>query len=178
MKKWTLQILRGGPAGRCWRLRLRSRGPPARQRPTRHGLRFLRAAGAGRRSRPISAWSPASSASRSKMPGPRPAPKRFARACAARPPGSRAWPSPRSTKTTGDLVDARRGDRLRRPQRTPEDAAWSGQQSGWAIAAIEAAQMVKPPIPYGTPVFEAPEEQKPQTPKEEGPIKSAEEIDS
>lgn len=52
------------------------------------------------------------------------------------------------------------------------------KQSGWAISAIEAAQMLKPPIPYGTPVFEAPEEQKPQTPKEEGPIKSAEEIDS
>ncbi len=26
--------------------------------------------------------------------------------------------------------------------------------SGWVIAAIEAAQMVQPPIPYGTPVFE------------------------
>ena len=30
------------------------------------------------------------------------------------------------------------------------------QGSGWTIASIEAAEMVKPPIPYGTPVFEEP----------------------
>lgn len=35
-------------------------------------------------------------------------------------------------------------------------------RGGWAIRAIEAAEMVKPPIPYGTPVFEEakPEESK------------------
>ena len=31
------------------------------------------------------------------------------------------------------------------------------QQGGWAVADIQQAQMVKPPIPYGTPVFEEPE---------------------
>ena len=30
------------------------------------------------------------------------------------------------------------------------------QGTGWAIAAIERAQVEKPPIPYGTPVFEEP----------------------
>ena len=30
------------------------------------------------------------------------------------------------------------------------------QRSGWAIASIETARMIKPPIPYGTPVFEEP----------------------
>ena len=52
------------------------------------------------------------------------------------------------------------------------------KQGGWAISAIEAAQMLKPPIPYGTPVFEAPEEEKPQTPEEPAPMRSAEDIDS
>jgi hypothetical protein len=28
--------------------------------------------------------------------------------------------------------------------------------SGWAVASIEAAEMIKPSIPYGTPVFEEP----------------------
>jgi hypothetical protein len=30
------------------------------------------------------------------------------------------------------------------------------ERTGWAVASIEQAQMVKPPIPYGTPVFEEP----------------------
>jgi len=30
------------------------------------------------------------------------------------------------------------------------------QSGGWAIAEIEKATMVRPPIPYGTPVFEEP----------------------
>jgi hypothetical protein len=30
------------------------------------------------------------------------------------------------------------------------------EPTGWAIAAMEQAQMVKPPIAYGTPVFEEP----------------------
>jgi hypothetical protein len=29
------------------------------------------------------------------------------------------------------------------------------QSGGWAITAIERAEMVTPPVPYGTPVFEA-----------------------
>lgn len=47
------------------------------------------------------------------------------------------------------------------------------KQGGWAIAAIEAAEMLKPPIPYGTPVFEPPEEEQPQAREE-----AAEDIDS
>jgi hypothetical protein len=31
------------------------------------------------------------------------------------------------------------------------------QRGGWAIIDIQQARMVKPPIPYGTPVFEEPE---------------------
>jgi hypothetical protein len=31
------------------------------------------------------------------------------------------------------------------------------RSGGWAISSIGAAQMVKPPIPYGTPVYEEPE---------------------
>jgi hypothetical protein len=30
------------------------------------------------------------------------------------------------------------------------------QRSGWAIASMERARMIKPPIKYGTPVFEEP----------------------
>lgn len=33
------------------------------------------------------------------------------------------------------------------------------QGSGWAIASVEQARMEKPPIPYGTPVFDVPEKQ-------------------
>ena len=33
------------------------------------------------------------------------------------------------------------------------------ERGGWAIASLEQAQMLKPPIPYGTPVFEPPEPQ-------------------
>ena len=36
------------------------------------------------------------------------------------------------------------------------------KRGGWAIAAIEQAQMVKPPIPYGTPVFEEPQPGQPE----------------
>ena len=36
------------------------------------------------------------------------------------------------------------------------------QRGGWAITDIQQAQMLKPPIPYGTPVFEAPEAETPQ----------------
>ena len=35
---------------------------------------------------------------------------------------------------------------------------------GWAVASIEQAEMVKPPIAYGTPVFEAPEPEEPADP--------------
>jgi len=35
-------------------------------------------------------------------------------------------------------------------------------RSGWAIASIEQAEMVKPPIAYGTPVFEMPEPEESQ----------------
>lgn len=35
------------------------------------------------------------------------------------------------------------------------------QNGGWAIAAIERAEMRKPPVPYGTPVFEEPTPAKP-----------------
>ena len=38
--------------------------------------------------------------------------------------------------------------------------------NGWAIAEIQAAEMVKPPIPYGTPVFEDLEEPKDRKPQE------------
>ena len=37
--------------------------------------------------------------------------------------------------------------------------------NGWAIVSIDAAQMSKPPIPYGTPVFEAPDSQSPKSPQ-------------
>ncbi len=30
------------------------------------------------------------------------------------------------------------------------------EDGGWAVASIEAAEMVKPPVPYGTPVFAEP----------------------
>jgi hypothetical protein len=36
------------------------------------------------------------------------------------------------------------------------------QRGGWAVADIQQAQMVKPPIPYGTPVFEEPEAETPE----------------
>ena len=38
------------------------------------------------------------------------------------------------------------------------------QRGGWAITDVQQAQMVKPPIPYGTPVFQEPE---PETPQDE-----------
>ncbi|HUT93109.1 MAG TPA: hypothetical protein VMY37_26830 [Thermoguttaceae bacterium] len=38
-------------------------------------------------------------------------------------------------------------------------------RGGWAIASLEQAQMVKPPIAYGTPVFDMPE---PEDSQEQG----------
>jgi hypothetical protein len=35
-------------------------------------------------------------------------------------------------------------------------------RNGWVIASIEAARFVKPPIPYGTPVFEEPRSEETQ----------------
>jgi len=43
------------------------------------------------------------------------------------------------------------------------------KQGGWAIAAIGQAQMVKPPIPYGTPVFEEPQPEESQGQSAEQP---------
>lgn len=43
------------------------------------------------------------------------------------------------------------------------------KQGGWAIAAIGQAQMVKPPIPYGTPVFKELQPEKSQNQPAEPP---------
>jgi len=40
--------------------------------------------------------------------------------------------------------------------------------NGWVVTSIEEARMVKPPVPYGTPVFEMPAE---KTAKEPGPAR-------
>ncbi len=39
------------------------------------------------------------------------------------------------------------------------------RRNGWAIVSIDAARMLKPPVPYGTPVFEAPDSQSTESPE-------------
>jgi len=41
--------------------------------------------------------------------------------------------------------------------------------AGWTITAIEAVRLVKPPVPYGTPVFEEPPPAQPSAPQPKKP---------